>query len=470
MKTKFIFVLLASIFVLAISCQKSTDADDVWEERWTIASEKTECMGMDMMLPCYWIRRNDNPVWERMDADIEGFQYEEGYEYVVDLKVARLKNPPADASNRKYSLIRIISREKKESDVPKLTAGLSKFFPELHEESEGSDSLIVFQGDMILSDSQMQSTMTKSGCLADQIDYWPRNTVYYTFAENFIGQTKVLNAINEWESKTSLSFVNGVGNGNYIEFFNRTGNFSSVGMVGGKQQISLYSDYRSSTGTAIHEIGHAVGLIHEHCRNDRDSYVQIHWDNIKDGKDSNFYTYSAGDIADIGIFDFGSVMLYSSNAFSKDSSLPTMTTLDGLCFVGQRTHLSDGDVKGVEAMYGPPFHDLERDERVYKNEINGFYEIYEAEVIFTIKIYADKECTIPVSLTKPRKITVYKNRYYYDPNSNRVIETVEKSKITLPVGTKFYNIGRVYNKEKYFKSDPEIMDVTYYSISPYNDL
>lgn len=118
MKTKFISVLLASIFVLAISCQKSIDADDVWEERWTIASEKTECMGMDMMVPCYWVKVNDNPVWEKKDEVIEGFLYEEGYEYVVDLKVARLKNPPADAGSRKYSLIRIISREKKDSDVP----------------------------------------------------------------------------------------------------------------------------------------------------------------------------------------------------------------------------------------------------------------------------------------------------------------------------------------------------------------
>lgn len=54
-------------------------------------------------------------------------------------------------------------------------------------------------------------------------------------------------------------------------------------MVGGKQQISL-SLYGSSYGSAIHEIGHAVGLIHEQCRNDRDSYITIHTSNIESGK------------------------------------------------------------------------------------------------------------------------------------------------------------------------------------------
>src|SRR6185295_2352960 len=98
------------------------------------------------------------------------------------------------------------------------------------------------------------------------------------------------------------------------------------------------------------EIGHAVGLWHEQSRNDRDRFIRINWGNIQSGLSSNFNTSGSAGI-DFGTFDFESIMLYGSYAFSANG-MPTMTRLDGTTFVGMRTGLSTGDRATIDWLYG----------------------------------------------------------------------------------------------------------------------
>ena len=42
------------------------------------------------------------------------------------------------------------------------------------------------------------------------------------------------------------------------------------------------SDDCKSRGTAIHLVGHAIGLWHEHMRPDRGSYVEVLYENINE--------------------------------------------------------------------------------------------------------------------------------------------------------------------------------------------
>lgn len=159
-------------------------------------------------------------------------------------------------------------------------------------------------------------------------------------------------------------------------------------------------------------------------------------------------------------------MLYSSGAFSANG-MPTMTTKDGLYFYGQRSRLSPGDIEGISAIYGPPFHKLNMSITVLRDEVNGFTEIYEYTADYVINIYEDRDCKQSTVLKYPRTITVYMNKRIYDPNTNRMKETINSWNITIPAGQSSYNIGSVHNIERYFKSDPEVYDVTLYSIDEY---
>ena len=117
---KLLFATLSILLLgICISCEKSKEIDNkqTWEERWVIGSERI--IASDGRL-CYWVKINDNTEWWMIRSSIKGFTYEEGYEYVVDVKATVNPDRPQDAPAWDYSLIRIISKEKKDSDVPQL--------------------------------------------------------------------------------------------------------------------------------------------------------------------------------------------------------------------------------------------------------------------------------------------------------------------------------------------------------------
>ena len=83
------------------------------------------------------------------------------------------------------------------------------------------------------------------------------------------------------------------------------GCWSYVGMVmngWNSQKLNLQSPGCDAIGTAMHEMGHTLGMGHEQARPDRNEYVEIHHDRIEAGKSHNFDIRSKGGDKDNGSF------------------------------------------------------------------------------------------------------------------------------------------------------------------------
>lgn len=170
---------------------------------------------------------------------------------------------------------------------------------------------------------------------------------------------EILRSIRSIESQTNARFYNATGKPTrdpkykfdypYIEFMPHASvNNSMVGRVGGRQVINIHN---FSQEVILHEICHALGMFHEQCRDDRDSYVTVHYNNIIPGTEGNFYKETKN-FYRVGAFDFNSIMLYGSYSFCKDPTKPTMTKKDGSVF-GSAYELSDQDRMFINTFYLP---------------------------------------------------------------------------------------------------------------------
>ncbi|MCP4180685.1 MAG: hypothetical protein GY756_23230, partial [bacterium] len=102
-----------------------------------------------------------------------------------------------------------------------------------------------------------------------------------------------------------------------------------------------------------HELGHCLGLLHEHQRSDRDDFISVLWENIR--------TESAGQYGLIDStlineedynYDYRSIMHYSQYTGNIDWGLKTYEIIDENYNEKWPSYLTEIDEKKVQDIYG----------------------------------------------------------------------------------------------------------------------
>jgi len=105
---KILFITLSLAFIM-LSCGSAKTV------RYTVASQTGDCIGVAPQ-KCLLVKKGSDADWEFFYSHIEGFNYEPGYEYTLEVKEDKVENVPADGSSIRYVLVKEISKTPKTSE------------------------------------------------------------------------------------------------------------------------------------------------------------------------------------------------------------------------------------------------------------------------------------------------------------------------------------------------------------------
>jgi len=124
---------------------------------------------------------------------------------------------------------------------------------------------------------------------------WPKGVVPYqidatVFPVGSAVRQQVLLAINGWNTSSIAKLVPATStDANFVRSTTSSDAqacSSPIGKQGGSQPVSCAAG--AAAGTIMHEIGHALGLLHEHQRPDRNTFITINNANIAPGRAGQF--------------------------------------------------------------------------------------------------------------------------------------------------------------------------------------
>ncbi|MEZ7992854.1 MAG: DUF4377 domain-containing protein [Flavobacteriaceae bacterium] len=105
------FVIIVSTMLCVMSCSSTKNKTIIW-----VHSMKSECSSSAGIKQCLLIHRGDsldNPNWELFYSPIDDFNFETGYFQKIEILEESIDKSsiPADASSRRYTLIKTLDKQ-----------------------------------------------------------------------------------------------------------------------------------------------------------------------------------------------------------------------------------------------------------------------------------------------------------------------------------------------------------------------
>ncbi|KAI1290222.1 Zinc metalloproteinase nas-7 [Halotydeus destructor] len=210
----------------------------------------------------------------------------------------------------------------------------------------------IVEGDMLVPKGS--GSPYKLGYNAKSGRLWANGIVPYVISDKMNAHQKHHVHLGQQliQNHTCVRFKPRTTEASYVEYINGHGCSSLTGRWSGKQPISLGIGCQELWVSA-HEMMHALGILHEQSRYDRDNFVTINWNNIMKGCSHEFMNTNSSDMTVPRAFDFKSIMLYEPYACSANGR-PTMESkVSGqrVLTAREKPDISDGDIFLINHLY-----------------------------------------------------------------------------------------------------------------------
>ncbi|CEF69919.1 Astacin-like metalloendopeptidase [Strongyloides ratti] len=168
---------------------------------------------------------------------------------------------------------------------------------------------------------------------------------------------KVISALNDLSNQTCFDFVKLKNEFKHKGMIFKTSDCNLIASANGTDAptvIYLETTCSSKIGCIKHHIGLALGLIPHQNRWDRNSYVNILYDNIEKANVNEYKKVKGYSVKILNTpFDFGSIMNFERTYFSANGKPTYSSKLNPVYdkMLGQRNDFSFNDIKLLNDMY-----------------------------------------------------------------------------------------------------------------------